>query len=173
MSVNRRYGTNRTAMGFEAKSMGLSYRAQAKCMAKPAICGGSGPRFRTGKACPWLFKVPTKFWKGRSVVCFQPHRYSRTKRLFKRFGRAFHQADVLVLTKLYPAGEKEIPGVSTRMIYDSVKESGHREVYHIEERKELIQFLKKFLRKGDLLVTMGAGDIWKIGDELLKNARKT
>jgi UDP-N-acetylmuramate--alanine ligase len=56
------------------------------------------------------------------------------------------------------------------MIYDSVRKAGHREVYHIEDRKELIGFLRTFLRKGDLLVTMGAGDIWKVGDELIRSA---
>jgi UDP-N-acetylmuramate--alanine ligase len=115
-----------------------------------------------------VLEATSRFWKGRSVVCFQPHRYSRTKRLHRRFGHVFHQTDVLVLTRLYPAGEKEIPGVGTHLIYNAVKETGHREVYHIEDREELMEFLRTFLRKGDLLITMGAGDIWKVGDELLK-----
>jgi len=119
-----------------------------------------------------VLEAVANFWQGRTVVCFQPHRYTRTRDLHERFGRSFHQADVLVLTSLYPAGEKPIPGVSSRLIYDAVCQAGHREVYLVEDRDELLAFLRKFLRKGDLFITMGAGDIWKVGEKLLQPGEK-
>jgi len=112
-------------------------------------------------------------WKGRIVVLFQPHRYTRTKRLHRRFGKSFEKADVVVITKLYPAGELPIEGVNSELIYKSVKEKGAKKVYLIENRDEVVSFLSSFLKSGDLFITMGAGDIWKLNEILLKTEKKT
>ncbi len=113
-----------------------------------------------------------KFWKGRIVVIFQPHRYSRTKLLYHEFGKVFHEADLVIVTKLYPAGEKPIPGVDASLIYEEIKKSGHRCVHLIEDRDEVKKFLKENLKPGDLVLTLGAGDVWKIGEELLKELKE-
>jgi len=107
------------------------------------------------------------FWKGRVVTVFQPHRYTRTKALHNEFGSVFKDTDILVITELYPAGEAPIPGVSEELIYEAVKKVGFPPVYHIREKEEVLQFLKNLLKPGDLLVTLGAGSVWRIGREFL------
>ena len=109
-----------------------------------------------------------RFWKGRIIVIFQPHRYSRTKLLHHEFGKVFHEADIVIITKLYPAGEEPIPGVDASLIYNEVKNSGHKAVYLMEDWNEIKKFLLDQLREGDLVLTLGAGDVWKIGVDLLE-----
>ena len=112
-----------------------------------------------------------KYWHGRIIVIFQPHRYSRTKLLHHEFGKVFHEADIVIITKLYPAGEEPIPGVDASLIYNEVKNSGHKAVYLMEDWDEIKKFLREQLREGDLLLTLGAGDVWKIGVDLLDEFR--
>ncbi len=109
-----------------------------------------------------------RFWQGRIIVIFQPHRYTRTKLLYHEFGKVFHEADIVIITKLYPAGEKPIPGIDSSIIYEEVKKSGHKAVYLVEDREEVKKFVLDQLKPGDLVLTLGAGDVWKIGVELLK-----
>jgi UDP-N-acetylmuramate--alanine ligase len=99
----------------------------------------------------------------RLVVLFQPHRYSRTAHLYRDFGKAFGQADQVQLFEIYPAGEKPIPGVSSQLIYKCMKENG----VEVEHYKEL-DLLVPQLQSGDIVLTLGAGDVWKTGEELLK-----
>lgn len=103
------------------------------------------------------------FWRGRIVTVFQPHRYTRTKSLYNQFGYAFKDSDILIVTELYPAGETPMPGVSEELIYEAVKKEGYPPIYHIKKMKEVLKFLHEFLKPGDLLVTLGAGNVWKIG----------
>lgn len=106
---------------------------------------------------------------GRRVVAvFQPHRYTRTKLLLREFWTAFYQADLLVVTEIYPAGEPIIPGVGGRQIADGTREHGHRNVTFIADKEAIPEFLLPELQPGDILITMGAGDIWKVGEELLR-----
>ena len=112
-----------------------------------------------------------RFWHGRIIVVFQPHRYSRTRLLHHEFGKVFHEADTVIITKLYPAGEKPIPGVDSCLIFNEVKKSGHKAVYLIEDWNEIKEFLKNHLKEGDLVLTLGAGDVWKIGVELLEELK--
>ncbi len=112
-----------------------------------------------------------KFWQGRIIVIFQPHRYTRTKLLYHEFGKVFHEADIVVITKLYPAGEKPIPGIDSSVIYEEVKKSGHKGVYLIEDRDEVKNFVMNQLKPGDLVLTLGAGDVWKIGVDILKTLK--
>ncbi len=108
-------------------------------------------------------------WPGRIVVLFQPHRFSRTKHLHKEFGGAFHQCDLLFILPIYPAGEQPIEGVSSKLIYDAVKESGHKEVHLIEDFDTALEHLREYLREGDMLITLGAGSVWKIAERFLKD----
>ncbi|MFP3867459.1 MAG: UDP-N-acetylmuramate--L-alanine ligase [Desulfobacteraceae bacterium] len=104
----------------------------------------------------------------RRLVVFQPHRYSRTKALLTDFYSAFPNADVLFLTEIYGAGEMVIPEISGYCLFEGVRQNGHHQVYYAEGKDELINQLWETLYPGDVVVTMGAGDIWKTGEELLK-----
>ncbi len=112
-----------------------------------------------------------RFWQGRIIVIFQPHRYTRTKLLHHEFGKVFHEADIVVITKLYPAGEKPIPGIDSSVIYEEVKKSGHKGVYLIEDKEEVKDFVLNLLKPGDLVLTLGAGDVWKIGIDILETLK--
>src|SRR5581483_3956121 len=103
----------------------------------------------------------------RLVVAFQPHRYTRTRDLFAEFLEAFDDADVVVLTDVYPAGEERIDGVSGEAVFQALKRRGHRDVHWIPARGELAAGLLGVVRPGDLVLTLGAGDVHKTGDELL------
>lgn len=103
----------------------------------------------------------------RIVVVFQPHRYTRTKYLLQEFFTAFYQADLLVVTEVYAAGEPVIPGVSGKQIADGALGHGHRNVTFIPDMGEVAEFLLPALQAGDMVITLGAGDIWRVGEELL------
>ncbi len=106
-------------------------------------------------------------WGRRTVVIFQPHRYSRTRDLFKEFLTAFNQVDVLFLTEIYPAGEDPIPGVNARGLYEGIKEHGHKDVTLVLDKSTLLDQLLPRLRPEDMVFTLGAGDVWKIGEALI------
>jgi UDP-N-acetylmuramate--alanine ligase len=105
----------------------------------------------------------------RIVVVFQPHRFTRTKALFDDFTTAFYQADSLVLLPIYAAGEDPIEGLDARRLLEGIKEKGHREVRFKPSPAQVIQYLKENLQSGDVVVTLGAGDVWKIGQELVSS----
>ena len=102
---------------------------------------------------------------------FQPHLYSRTRDFYEEFGKAFLLADVLVLTDVYPAREEPIQGVTGELIANAAKQFGHKDVHYIQDKKKLPEYLKKNTRPGDIVITMGAGDIWKFGEEFLKQLK--
>jgi UDP-N-acetylmuramate--alanine ligase len=106
-------------------------------------------------------------WDRRLVVLFQPHRYSRTRDLIEEFTHAFDQADLLFMTDIYAAGEAPIPGVSGAALADSIKAAGHQGVTFVEKKETLPDQVLPHLQPGDLVVTLGAGDIWKAGTGLL------
>ena len=103
----------------------------------------------------------------RLVVLFQPHRYSRTKALYKDFQTAFHQADVLVMTDIYAASEKPIEGVSSEELLVDIKKHGQRNTCYIGEVTELAREVMPLLHEGDLVLTLGAGNIVRAGEDLL------
>ena len=106
--------------------------------------------------------------KPRRIICaFQPHRYSRTKLLAAEFGGAFREADVLVLTDIYSAGEAPIEGVSGRTILDAVRQTTGQDAVYIPQREDIAAHLAAIAQSGDIVLTMGAGDIWKTGEELV------
>lgn len=113
-----------------------------------------------------------KYWDGRIVVLFQPHRYSRTKDLFEEFLTSFYQADVVCVMDIYSAQEDEIPGISGKGLAEGIKKHGHREVYYVGDKEHSLSFLKGFLKEGDLLLTLGAGDVYKVGEILLNQMQE-
>jgi len=109
---------------------------------------------------------------GRRVVCvFQPHRYTRTKALIEEFWHSFNDADVLVVTDIYPAGEKPIEGVKADLITEGIKAYGHRDVLFIDDLEDVPAYLMERLQKGDILITLGAGDVWKVAGKSLEMLR--
>jgi UDP-N-acetylmuramate--alanine ligase len=104
----------------------------------------------------------------RVVVLFQPHRYTRTQHLLEEFFTSFNQADKLVVLDIYAAGEKPIPGVSGQTLYEGIKKHGHKDVTFIEDKEKAADHLLGVLQKGDLLITLGAGDVWKIGERIVE-----
>ncbi len=110
-------------------------------------------------------------WNRRMVVIFQPHRFSRTKYLFNDFPGALDQADLLCITEIYPAGEERVKGVSARKLSEAIKNYGHRNVLYLPEKEKIVDQLFGYLKPGDLVITLGAGDIWRVGEELLNKLR--
>ena len=107
-------------------------------------------------------------WPERRIVAvFQPHLYSRTRDLADDFARAFYDADVLVLTDVYPAREEPIPGVTGEMLADLAREVGHRDVHYVPVKTDLPDALLGLAHPGDLVITMGAGDIHRYGQAFL------
>jgi len=104
----------------------------------------------------------------RIVTVFQPHRYTRTQALQEDFARAFYHADVLIVLPIYAASEEPIPGISAERLVDLIKSFGHRDVSYAPDFAAAQNMLKQTLQDGDLLLTLGAGDVWKIGEEFLK-----
>ncbi len=104
----------------------------------------------------------------RLVVAFQPHRYSRTRALFDEFTRSFYQSDVLLVLPIYPAGEKPIVGVDSLKLLESIVAHGHRKAMFHEDFDSASAYLSANLKKGDILLTLGAGDIFRLGEILLK-----
>ncbi|HYE96055.1 MAG TPA: UDP-N-acetylmuramate--L-alanine ligase [Rubricoccaceae bacterium] len=103
----------------------------------------------------------------RIVAVFQPHLYSRTRDLADAFARAFYNADVLVLTDVYPAREQPLPGVNGEMLVDGARHAGHRDVHYVANKVALPAYLLDLCTEGDLVVTMGAGDVWRAGEAFL------
>jgi UDP-N-acetylmuramate--alanine ligase len=104
----------------------------------------------------------------RLVVAFQPHRYSRTRDLMGEFARAFNEAEVVAVCDIYGAGEEPIAGVSSARLVDEMRASGHGGALHVAKRGDVAAALLPELRDGDILITLGAGDIWMVGEEVLK-----
>ena len=104
----------------------------------------------------------------RLVVVFQPHRYTRTQALFDEFTRCFYQSDLLLVLPIYSAGEPSIEGVSSRDICEGIREHGHKQVFCTEGIPEVLGELRELLEPGDVLLTLGAGDVWTVGEKFLQ-----
>jgi UDP-N-acetylmuramate--alanine ligase len=104
----------------------------------------------------------------RIVALFQPHRYTRTKDLFQEFMTAFYDADILVVTDIYPAGEAPLPGVSGRQLYDGLKQYNYRDVTYTPEIEQAQQHVAGLLQAGDVFITLGAGNIWTAGEGIMQ-----
>ncbi|MCP4022719.1 MAG: UDP-N-acetylmuramate--L-alanine ligase [Desulfobacteraceae bacterium] len=104
----------------------------------------------------------------RLVVVFQPHRYTRTQALFDEFTRSFYHSDSLIILPIYAASEKEIKGVNARTLCESIREHGHKDVTFAHDFNEALSLLTGRLEKGDMVLTLGAGDIYTLGEKLLE-----
>jgi len=112
-------------------------------------------------------------WSDRRIVAvFQPHLYSRTRDLYKDFGSAFLDADVLIVTDVYPSREKPIEGVSGKLITDTASDFGHQNVQFVPDKADVPAHLSDICRDGDIVITMGAGDIYRYGEQYLKTLTK-
>lgn len=113
-----------------------------------------------------------KGWADRRVVAvFQPHLYSRTQELYKEFGLSFFDAEVLVITDVYPSREKPIEGVSGKLIADTAEQYGHKNVVYVENKEDITDSLKEVAREGDIIITMGAGDIYRFGEAFVEELK--
>ena len=106
-------------------------------------------------------------WKRRTVVVFQPHRYSRLQALMEEFSRSFYQADVLIVTDVYRAGEEPVPGVSGEAAAEAIKAHGHKDTTYAGSLEEAVRMARERTRDGDMLITLGAGDVWKVAKAFL------
>ncbi|MFH1487271.1 MAG: cyanophycin synthetase, partial [Pseudomonadota bacterium] len=114
-------------------------------------------------------KAAKECWpERRLVVLFQPHRYSRTKLLFDRFVISFNHADILLLAPIYSAGERPIEGVDAEALYRGIKEHGHREVFLCQDEEDILRRLGQIIEPGDVVMTLGAGNVFQVGEALLK-----
>ncbi len=110
-----------------------------------------------------------KCWPDRRlVVVFQPHRYTRVEALFDDFTRAFYQADSLVVLPIYPAGEAPIEGITGQALYEGIVRQGHKDVVYQNGLEAAQSHLKLAVRQGDVLLTLGAGDVWQVGERFLE-----
>ena len=110
---------------------------------------------------------------GRLVAVFQPHRYSRTQALWRELGESLIGADVIVVTDIYGAEQDPIPGVTGKLVVEGVARAGrHRRVVYLPHRHDVVEFLAREVREGDLVVTMGCGDVWMLGDAALERMRE-
>ena len=110
-------------------------------------------------------------WRRRVVCVFQPHLYTRTRDFYEEFGKSFLLSDVLVVTDVYPAREDAIQGISGELIVNAAKRFGHKDAQYVPDKKQIPDHLTSIVKSGDIVITMGAGDIWKYGEEFLKKMR--
>ncbi len=104
----------------------------------------------------------------KPVVIFQPHRYTRTQMLFNDFVTVLSDIAKLYVLDIYPAGEKPIEGINSELLVEEINRSGSNSAYYISDIDKLFQHIKKNVNSGDIILTSGAGNVWKHGEELLK-----
>lgn len=108
----------------------------------------------------------------RIVAVFQPQRYTRTFFLLDQFSRAFSEADEVIITDIYsPAGEKQIEGVSSARLTELIRKNSNANVKYLSTKEDVLAYLQDSVKSGDLVITMGAGDIWKVADALAQQLR--
>jgi UDP-N-acetylmuramate--alanine ligase len=108
----------------------------------------------------------------RLVVVFQPHRYSRTRLLLQEFGRAFFDADLLFLADIYAASEDPIPGITSELLAHTIREHGHKSVTCIGDKERLTDAVASSIQTGDLVLTLGAGDVTSWNEEIVAKWRR-
>ena len=113
-------------------------------------------------------------WQNRRIIAiFQPHRYSRTKLLAEKFGKVFFDADCVIINDIYSANESPISGISGETIFREIKKSNHKQIKYLPSKDNILTYLYEIIQPGDMIITMGAGDIWTVGQELAKQLKKT
>jgi len=107
-------------------------------------------------------------WKRRLIAVFQPHLYSRTKDFYAEFGRSFLNSDIFICTDVYPAREKPIEGITGRMVAEAAGKIGHKHVIYEPDKTKIPELLKSLYKEDDIIITLGAGDIWKFGEKFIE-----
>jgi UDP-N-acetylmuramate--alanine ligase len=118
-----------------------------------------------------IIKAIRNSFKRRLVVIFQPHLYSRTQSFYKQFGAVLMEADKVIVTNIYPSREKPIPGIDGKMIADALIGLGHTDFKYIPNMDEIPRILAGELLEGDIVITVGAGNIARVGTALLEALR--
>lgn len=111
-------------------------------------------------------------WDRRLVAVFQPHLYSRTRDFYQEFGRSFLNSDVFICTDVYPAREEPIEGVTGELISNIAKKFGHKNVIYVKDKNDVPKVLSEIKKDGDIIITMGAGDIWKYGQAFVEKLKE-
>lgn len=109
--------------------------------------------------------------RGRLIVVFQPHRYTRTADLMDEFAGSFTGVDELLLLDIYPASEKPIPGITSDALADRMRKKGQANITCFRDKQDAAGHLVAELREGDVLLTLGAGDVWKMGETVVEGLR--
>lgn len=107
----------------------------------------------------------------RIFVLFQPHRYTRTRDLMDEFAESFGNADKLFLMDIYPASERPIEGISSEVLAKRIRDTGFENLTYIPDKKEMIERIVSDLKNGDVIITLGAGDVYRMGEEMLNKLR--
>jgi UDP-N-acetylmuramate--alanine ligase len=110
-------------------------------------------------------------WDRRLIAVFQPHLFSRTRDFYAEFGRSFLNSDIFICTDVYPAREKPIEGITGEMIANTAKNFGHKNVFYEPDKTKIPDLLQSIYKKGDIIVTLGAGDIWKFGEKFVEQLK--
>lgn len=113
------------------------------------------------------FRAARESYNRRIVAVFQPHRYQRVKHLAEEFSKSFYETDVLIVTSIYGAEEAPVEGVTAENLTQAIQAHGHRRASYIPDKAEVARALMKIVRPNDIVITVGAGDIWCVGRELL------
>ncbi|MBS3766645.1 MAG: UDP-N-acetylmuramate--L-alanine ligase [Candidatus Cloacimonetes bacterium] len=108
----------------------------------------------------------------RVITIFQPHLYSRTQLFYKEFAHSLKESDVVIINDIYPAREEPIAGVSGKLIYDELKKEGHKNIKFIKKKENIPDYLFKIIKSGDLVITMGAGDVFEAGEQFIELLRE-
>jgi UDP-N-acetylmuramate--alanine ligase len=107
-------------------------------------------------------------WRRRVICVFQPHTFTRTRDFYKDFGRAFMNADLLIVTDIYPAREHPIQGITGELIADAARSFGHKNVQYVPDKNLIPELLETIVLPGDIVITMGAGDIYQFGAKYIE-----
>lgn len=110
-------------------------------------------------------------WDRRLVAVFQPHLFSRTRDFYQEFGRSFLNSDIFICTDIYPAREEPIEGVTGELIAEAARKFGHKNVIYVEDKTKVPDKLSEIKKDGDIIITMGAGDIWKYGELFVQSLK--
>jgi len=111
------------------------------------------------------------FANNRLIVLFQPHRFTRTRDLMDEFAASFTDVDRLYLMDIYPAGEQPIQGVTSEVLLRNIKKTATGTIRYEADRKEMVESIVRETEPGDVLLTLGAGDVYKLGEEILRGVR--
>jgi UDP-N-acetylmuramate--alanine ligase len=121
-----------------------------------------------------VFRAARSVWPERRIVAvFQPHRYTRTQALCHTFGSCFDVADLVLLADIYPAGERKMAGVSSGLILEAARDHGHKAIHYVGDIPSACDSAFQHVRPSDVVITLGAGDIWKVGVDLLERLKSS